>query len=73
MAIFIFIILLVSGLYFYLSNKNDIMYNYEVLSKNEYDNDTEKIPKKNHIFWIILYFIETIVFLTYALLIVKSV
>ena len=72
MAIFIFIILLVSGLYFYLSNKNDIMYNYEVLSKNEYDNDTEKIPKKNHIFWIILYFIETIVFLTYALLIVKT-
>ena len=72
MAIFIFTIILSSGLYFYLSNKNNIMFNYEVLSKNEYDNKSDNIPKKNQIFWIILSFVETFIFLTYSLLIVKT-
>ena len=72
MAIFIFIILLSSGLYFYLSGKNNIMFNYELLSKQVYDNNSDNIPRKNLIFWIVLSFIETFIFLTYALLIVKT-
>ena len=72
MTIFIFTILLSSGLFFFLSNKNNIMFNYEVLSKNEYDNKLDDIPKKNQIFWIILSFVETFIFLTYSLLIVKT-
>ena len=72
MAIFIFIILISSGLFYYLSNRNDIMFNYEILSKNKYNNNTDDIPEKNHFFWIFLSFIESFVFTTYALLIIKT-
>ena len=72
MAIFIFIILISSGLFYYLSNRNDIMFNYEILSKNKYKNNTDDIPEKNHFFWIFLSFIESFVFTTYALLIIKT-
>ena len=72
MVVFIFVILLSSGLFFYLSGQDNIMFNYEILSKNLYLNDTEKIPIKNHLIWMILSFIETFIFLTYALLIIKT-
>ena len=67
MAIFIFIILIASGLFYYLSGRNDIMYNYELLF-----NDKKDIEGKNYLFWIILSFMQTFIFLTYSLLIIKT-
>ena len=72
MAVFIFAILLSSGLFFYLCGRDNIMFNYEILSKNLYSNNTEQIPIKNHLIWMILSFTETFIFLTYALLIIKT-
>ena len=71
MAIFILIILISSGLIFYLTGKNNIMYNYEILYKREnYENQEDLF--KNYLFWEILSFVETFIFLTYSLLIVKT-
>ena len=63
----IFIILIASGLFYYLSGRNDIMYNYELLF-----NDKKDIEGKNYLFWIILSFMQTFIFLTYSLLIIKT-
>ena len=74
MAIFIFMLLTISSLYFFLSEKmnDNIMFNYEILLNKLYENNTDVLPKKNHFFWIFLSFIETFVFMTYALLIIKT-
>ena len=74
MAVFIFILLTVTSLYFFLSdeNKENIMFNYEILLANVYEYSAKDIPRKNHYFWIFLSFIETFVFMTYALLIIKT-
>ena len=73
MAVFIFIILIASGLIYFLSNKDDIMFNYEILFKDKYKKDEKvDLDSKNHYFWIILSFIEAFVFMTYALLIIKT-
>ena len=73
MAIFIFIILIASALFYYLSRGNDInniMYNYEILSQQT--NKDEILTKKNYLFWTILSFTQTFIFLTYSILIIKT-
>ena len=73
MAIFIFIILIASALFYYLSRDNDInniMYNYEILSQQT--NKDEILSKKNYLFWTILSFTQTFIFLTYSILIIKT-
>jgi hypothetical protein len=74
MFVFILITLISSELFFFLSGKNKIMYNYELLNekKDNVGNEIEEVPKENYLFWIILSFIETFIFLTYAFLIVKT-
>ena len=72
MFVFILITIASSELYFFLSDKNKIMYNYELLNDNEYNNDTNKVPDENYFFWIILSFIETFIFITYSFLIIKT-
>ena len=82
MAIFIVIIIISSGIYYHFSGCNNIMNSYELLSKqlnlNNYTkvkiNDENKniLREENYFFWIILSFIETICFTTYALLIIKT-
>ena len=73
MAIFIFIIMIVSGLFYYLSNDykfNNIMYNYEILAQQQ--NKEEILSKNNYLFWTIFSFIQTFIFLTYSILIIKT-
>ena len=73
MAIFIFIFLIISGLFYYLSsdnNINNIMYNYEILSHQP--NKDQILTKKNYLFWTILSFTQTFIFLTYSILIIKT-
>ena len=72
MFVFILITIASSELYFFLSDKNKIMYNYELLNDNEFNNNTNEVPDENYFFWIILSFIETFIFLTYSFLIVKT-
>ena len=72
MAIIILIILISSGLGYFLSDKTNIMFNYEILFNKEFFKDIDIIPNKNQYFWIILSFIESFVFITYALLIIKT-
>ena len=71
MAIFILITLISSALFYYLSDKNNIMFSYElILSKDNTQNqDNYEI---NYYFWIIFSFIQTFIFITYSLLIVKT-
>ena len=72
MFVFILITIVSSELYFFLSDKNKIMYNYELLNYNEYKNNANDVPEKNYFFWIILSFIETFIFIIYSFLIVKT-
>lgn len=71
MAIIILIILISSGLLYYLSDKSNIMFNYEILFNKHNSKDIDNIDQ-NQYFWIILSFIESFVFITYALLIIKT-
>ena len=71
MAIIILIILISSGLLYYLSDKSNIMFNYEILFNKQKSKDIDNIDQ-NQYFWIILSFIESFVFITYALLIIKT-
>lgn len=71
MAIFILITLISSALYYYLSGKNNIMFSYElILSKDNIQNQDKY--EINYYFWIIFSFIQTFIFITYSLLIVKT-
>ena len=86
MFIFIVIILISSGLIysFLKENDNDILFPYEILIHrnnvtNMGNNTTNEnkisigiFEEQNHFFWMILSFIETICFSTYALLIIKT-
>ena len=73
MALFILVIIISSCIFYYIT-KNNIMESFEVLIiKNHYKEFKEKefdIDSQLY-FWMILSFIETIVFITYALLLVK--
>ena len=71
MAIIILIILISSGLFYYFSDKSNIMFNYEILFNKHNSKDIDNIDQ-NQYFWIILSFIESFVFITYALLIIKT-
>ena len=66
-AIVIVIVLIASSLFYFLNQEyNNIMFNYEILlQRNE-------ISKYNFLFWIILSFVQTFIFLTYFLLIIKT-
>ena len=67
MAILILIILIASIIfYFVLTDNNNIMYNYEILLFKE------NISEENYLFWTILSFAQTFVFLTYSILIIKT-
>lgn len=74
MIIFISITVVSSILLFFLSeNKNDIMFSYEIILSKDIDlkNNQDKY-EANYYFWIILSFIQTFIFITYSLLIVKT-
>ncbi len=66
MMIFIIGVTAISILISYTVDKPSIMYNYELLYYKE------KLCDKIHNFWTILSFIQTFVFMTYALLIIKT-
>lgn len=67
MALFILLIIISSSIFYYITN-DDIMVSFELFKKN---NDDGGDYDKYYYFWMILSYIETIVFITYALLIVK--
>lgn len=64
MALFILLIIISSSIFFYITN-DDIMVSFEIFKKHD------KLDDKYYYFWMILSYIETIVFITYSLLIVK--
>ena len=66
MVLFILLIIISSIIFLYTTN-NDIMVSFEILQKINDSNNYDKY----YYFWMILSYIETIVFITYALLIVK--
>jgi hypothetical protein len=67
MALFILVIIISSCIFYYIT-KNNIMESFEILLNDKNEND---INNQNYYFWMILSFIETIVFITYALFLVK--
>ena len=68
-AISIFIILISSCLFYFLDeNENNIMFNYEILSKDS----NSKLSMYNYLFWTIISFVQTFFFLTYSILIIKT-
>lgn len=68
MITFISITLVSSILIFFLLDKNNIMFNYEIILCQ----NNPEIKEANYYFWIILSFIQTFIFITYSLLIVKT-
>ena len=68
MITFISITLVSSILIFFLLDKNNIMFNYEIILCQ----NNPEIKEANYYFWIILSFVQTFIFITYSLLIVKT-
>ena len=75
MMIFIIGVTAISILISYIvDDKRSIMYNYELLycEKDNNNKDENCVGKEYYNFWIILSFIQTAIFITYSLLIVKT-
>lgn len=65
-AVFTFLVILITTLIFFLSNDDNTLFSYEIIFiKSE-------ISEKNYYFWMIFSFIESLVFLTLYLLIAKT-
>lgn len=69
MALFILVII-ISSCVFYYTTESDIMKSFEILNNHKTIDGIDGIDNQLY-FWMTLSFIETIVFITYALLIVK--
>jgi len=69
MALFILVII-ISSCVFYYTTESDIMKSFEILNNHKTIDGIDSIDNQLY-FWMTLSFIETIVFITYALLIVK--
>jgi hypothetical protein len=70
MALFILVIIISSSIFYY-TTKNEIMESFEILNNNNSQDKTKVEINNQYYFWMILSFIETIVFITYSLLSVK--
>ena len=70
MALFILVIIISSSIFYY-TTENEIMESFEILNNNNSQDKTKVEMNNQYYFWMILSFIETIVFITYSLLSVK--